>query len=113
MGKEVSKFEVRFNDLTVAEATVRAAELRNAVLDASSEVSANIVKDDQATMDMGATLVLLLGAPAAVAVAKGVADYMRRAGVSVTIVADGKETTFKNMAGSDIANSLKAIFSKK
>jgi nitrogen regulatory protein PII-like uncharacterized protein len=88
-------------------------QLRDALLETDSEVTVEIVKDDKNTMDMGATIVLILGTPAAIAISKGIADYIRRAGVTVTVSSDEKEVTIKNMKSEDVANSLKAIFSKK
>jgi hypothetical protein len=113
VSKDESTYRIKFNDLSTAEAGVHAQKLLDVVLDAGESVSADLIKADPNTMDMGATIVLLLGAPAAVAVAKGIADYIRRAGVSITVTSDDKEVTIKNMDGEDVANSLKAIFSKK
>jgi|JI10StandDraft_1071094.scaffolds.fasta_scaffold955305_1 hypothetical protein len=112
MKNHMSTIQIRFEDVPVSEANVKAEELRDAILDASHEVEVNISKDNKATMDFGSTLVLLLGAPAAVAVAKGIADYLRRAGGTVTISADGSIET-KNISGNDVASIAKALTQRK
>jgi hypothetical protein len=71
-------FVIRFENLSAAEASEKAASLREALLDASPDVSAEVKKTDASTMDMGATLLLALGTPAIIAIAKGIAAFMAR-----------------------------------
>jgi hypothetical protein len=61
-----------------AEATREAASLRKHLLDeVASDLSIELVKENANTQDMGATLVLALGTPTAIAVAQGIADWIR------------------------------------
>lgn len=108
MNDTASTYEIRFDHLSVADASIKAQGLRQAVLEASGEAQAKIVKDDPSTMDFGATLILVLGAPAAVAVAKGISDYLRRVGGTVSITAAGGVET-KGIAGADVAAIVKAL----
>lgn len=54
----------------------KAKELRQYVKDADRTVDAEIAKDDETAMDMGATLIVVLGTPAIVAVATKI-DILR------------------------------------
>jgi hypothetical protein len=65
-----SEIVVRFENVSVAESGQNVAELREYVLDACPGVQANIRKDDPTTQDFGTTLVILLGTPVMVALAK-------------------------------------------
>ena len=73
-------FVVRLEGVSSAEAGIEAQSLREVVLDAAPEVEASIHRDREESMDGGASLLLLLGAPAVVAVAKGLAGYIRQRG---------------------------------
>jgi hypothetical protein len=108
MNVERSEFEIRFEDLSVAEAGTKASRLRRELLDASSDVDVTIKKDDPENLDFGATLVLVLGAPAVVAIAHGIASYLKRHGGSVTITKDGSVIA-KNISGDDVARITEAL----
>jgi hypothetical protein len=71
-------FIIRFEDMTVAEANIMTESLRDAILDSHRDVSIERLRDDPSAQDFGATLVLLLAAPAAVEVAKGIARWLER-----------------------------------
>lgn len=77
---EGSKLElqVEFENVDTAEAGRLAESLRDYVLDADDSVEATRRRHDQSSMDFGASLVLLLGAPAVVAVAKGIESFLER-----------------------------------
>ncbi|MBR0793996.1 hypothetical protein JQ615_01190 [Bradyrhizobium jicamae] len=72
------KFFIEFQDVDTAAAGTLAEELREYLLSADPAVSAERRRADQSSMDFGATLILLLGAPAAVAVAKGIEVFLAR-----------------------------------
>lgn len=112
MEKDLAHFEVRFEDCSLDIAQSKVAELSEYILDASSDVEVKISKDDQTTMDFGATLVLILGAPAVVAVAKGISVYLSRAGGTVSISAEGAIET-KNISGDDVAKIVAALSKRK
>lgn len=110
MNAQTQQFEIRFEDLPVAEAGTKAARLRRELLDVSPEVTVNIVKDDPENQDFGATLILLLGTPAIIAVANGVASYLARNRGKITITKDGTVVA-ENISGDDAARIAEA-FSK-
>ena len=72
------EFVVRFEGLTAAEAAEKASLLLEAVRDAEPSVQADLNKTDHHTQDMGATVILLLSAPAIVAISKGIAKFIAR-----------------------------------
>jgi hypothetical protein len=71
---------IRFEDVTGAEAGVEAQRLQEVLLDSAPDINVRLKRERSDTMDMGATLVLLLGTPAVIAVAKGIAAYVKQRG---------------------------------
>ena len=71
---------ISFEELTGAEAGVEAQRLQEVLLDSAPGVNVTLKRERSDTMDMGATLVLLLGTPAVIAVAKGIAAYIKQRG---------------------------------
>lgn len=114
MDRNSQEIKIRFEELTVAEGGQRAEELRNDLLDigAIDNKDVQVAKDDPQTQDFGATLVLMLGAPAAVVLAKGIKDYLERRGGTISIESDGKVVA-KGVRGSDVARIVEAIFKQK
>lgn len=72
------KLILRIQGPSVAESNQLAAELRQSVLDASPDVEARISREGEASQDFGASLVLVLGTPAVIAVAKGIQAWLKR-----------------------------------
>lgn len=85
---KTTSVRIRLEDLSIAEASSGIKALRNDVLDADRNVKADIMQEDPAHQDFGATLVLVLGAPAAIAVAKGIANWLAREGGKATLSMD-------------------------
>lgn len=112
MTNEQQSFKIRFPDLTASEAGKRAEDLRQDLLGVSPDARATIEQEDPSNQDFGATLVLILGAPAAVAIAKGIADYLSRVRGTITIEADGKIIA-ENISGADVAKIEQALSSRR
>lgn len=93
---DTQKVVIHFEDLTPAEAGKKAANLREALLDASPDVSVNVEKRDTTTMDPGTVLLLVLGTPAVIAIAKGIAAFIARErhGTLVIEFPDGRLVKF-------------------
>ncbi len=76
------EISIQFDDLGPAEAGEKAALLREALLDAAPGLSAEVRRGDAESMDMGATLILVLGTPAVIAVAtqlaRGIGAFIAR-----------------------------------
>ncbi len=104
---------IQFENVTVGEAGVHATHLRDVLRDFQHDddgqelESVDLRKDSQETMDFGTTLVLVLGAPAMVVTARGIANYLTRAGVKVKIKNGEIETV--GVDGKDVAQIVKAI----
>jgi hypothetical protein len=72
---------ITFDGLKSAEANREVDDLRQALLGrVGDEVVASIETADADSQDVGQTLVLLFGAPAAVAIAQGIRAYLARRG---------------------------------
>ncbi len=81
---------IRFPELELSDAGRAARNLREQILDDAPGVDADVRKDDSSTMDFGATLILVLGTPAVVALAQGIAKWMMRERTVLEIESDGK-----------------------
>lgn len=83
---------ISFAGLNAAEAGDKAALLVDALRDAAPEVQADRRRADGEAQDLGVTVALILGAPAIVAIAKGIASFIarERPGVLVIETKDGK-----------------------
>ncbi len=80
---------VRLQGLSTAEANQCAAELENQLRRVTrDQVQIQRRKEREETQDFGATLVVILGTPAALAVAKGIRDFIAKSGNRVVIETD-------------------------
>jgi hypothetical protein len=109
---DLCKLTIRLEGLTVNEANKASRDLEKVLSPfVGPNGSVEIVRTDSARQDMGATLILVLGTPAAIAIAKGIHDYIAKRGNRVVIetaegmvLATGDAT--KNI---DIAKTAEAI----
>ena len=69
-------FTIQFEEESLAEAGIQAGILKDTILDETSDIDIKLEKTDPTTQDAGNILVLLLGTPALVAVAGGIARYL-------------------------------------
>jgi hypothetical protein len=77
--------EIELVGVADAEAGRLAAELRDYLLDEDPDLVVDQVRADPRTQDVGALLVLLLATPAAVAVARGVQQWLARRATSEVV----------------------------
>lgn len=73
---EQQTYFVTFENASAAEANRYAEELRHLILEASPDITVQRQRDDPRSQDFGATLVLLLGTPAAGALIKALGDWL-------------------------------------
>jgi hypothetical protein len=79
------QLRVHFQELTAAEASIAANQLA-ADLDAlRPDVDISLVRVNEATQDLGTAVVLVLGAPAVVVVARGIANFLTKRGTTARI----------------------------
>ena len=107
----MATYKLRFENLSVAEAATKAARLREDLLQVGEDVTARLEKSDITTQDFGTTLVLVLGTPSALAIAKGIANYLSRDRGTITIEESGKVIA-TGLTGKDAARIAEA-FAKK
>jgi len=93
--EELVTVAIRFPELELGEAGRVAWQLREVILDDVPGAKADVEKDDRTNQDLGATLVAVLGTPAILALAHGVASWLRRRGQTIEIEIDGKRTRFR------------------
>lgn len=93
---------ITFDNVSEADADRYASDLRNVILDASPDVEVERRRDDRYTQDFGAALVLLLGAPAVVAIAKATGDWLtRHKSVGISIKTARGEIIGTNLTGKE------------
>ena len=86
MGSEQQQVLIRFEGLTTAQANQAATELRNQIRRATgSQVTVDVIKENPETQDFGSTLAVVLGTPFAVALAKGISDFISKSGSRVVV----------------------------
>ena len=95
-------FTIRFVDVTPEDANKYASELRREIEEISPDVRVEIRKEDKAAQDFGATLVLVLGTGAAIAVAQGIADWLRkRTSACITVTRAGTQAVASGVSSKD------------
>jgi len=77
---EKQEFMIRFDGLSSAEASVEAQRLQEMLTDGSPDIDVKLRRERAESMDMGATLVLVLGTPAIIMLAKGLAAWLGQRG---------------------------------
>jgi hypothetical protein len=106
-------FTIKFEGVSAAEANQYASELRNTLLDAIPDVKVDQRRDDIRSQDFGATLVLILGTPAVIAISKAIGNWLQlRNSASLTIENDGRVIA-RNITSKDAAKLAELMLTKK
>ena len=103
---------IRFEGLSAAAAGQAAEELqRNLLRSARGMATIDLKKDRTDTQDFGATLVIVLGTPAALAIAKGIHDFISKHGHRVTITTEHGRiiATGDGAKNIDVAQAVQAL----
>jgi hypothetical protein len=95
------QYVIHFDDASTADANRYASELRDAILDASPDVAVEQRRDDEHAQDFGATLVLLAGTPAAMAVARAIGNWVTRTRGTITITDGDTRIVVENVPGGE------------
>jgi hypothetical protein len=99
---------IRFPDIELGAAGRAAQDLRAQLQDDVPHAAIELRRDDAANQDLGATLIAVLGTPALVVLAHGVAAWIKRRGVAVELEIEGRKTTLR-AAGAIDDNTVKII----
>lgn len=116
---EAHELLIRFDNTSQAQANQYASELQEDLLDLLEDVSIEVIKEAEGTMDFGTTLAVVLGTPAVIALAKGIQLWLsKRPAAGIRIVKkkpDGEIVEILVVAEdsqnlSEIAEALQAAF---
>lgn len=104
------KLKISFGDEKPALATRFANELSKEITKSASDVQISVERDDPTNMDFGATLVLVLGAPAIVALVKALDNWLQlRNSASITIRTEEGEVIIDKANSADVDKILKRL----
>ena len=99
---EQQTYTITFDGVSDADANRYASELRNVLLDATSDVEVERKRDDPRTQDFGATLLLALGTSAVPALVKAIGDWLAiHHKVGITIKTAEGEVIATNLTTND------------
>lgn len=108
----MTNFEISFDGSSPAEAAQLSNELEQDIREAAA-VDIARKKERHDTQDFGSTLVLVLGTPVAIIVAKAVAAFLlRHSGATIRISKNG-ELIAQNLDSKDAARIAEAFSGKK
>lgn len=111
---EQQTYLITFDNVSAAEANRYAEELRHFILAASPDVTVQRQRDDPQAQDFGATLVLLLGTPAAGAIIKAIGDWLAlRNRASLSIRRDGETLALKNITSAKAAELAQLLLNRE
>ena len=108
---ETQSFTVSFIDSTVAEMNGYAEDLRGELSEAHDDVRVDRRRHDPEAQDFGATLVLVLGTPAIVAVAKALHTWLSRNNTAIVTIErlDGQKLVVRNLESKDVPTTVAAF----
>lgn len=102
-----------FEGVSEAEANRYAEELREALLDATTDIEVQRQRENPLAQDLGATLVLIMGTPALVAAVNAIGNWLqKRRSVTLTIVTAEKKMVAENLTNKDAAHLLQLFLTQ-
>ena len=108
------KYIITFDGVSEADANRYADELRDALLDAASDITVQRRRHDARAQNFGETLVLILGTPAVVIAAKTIGDWLKlRTSASLTVEMPGKRMAIQNITSKNAAQLAERLLSQK
>ncbi|MGD0109456.1 MAG: hypothetical protein ABSC06_36305 [Rhodopila sp.] len=98
------RYTIRFDGMEAADAGRAAESLRQTLLDVDPTIQATRVRTDAEVMDFGATLAIILAAPAIVELAKGITNWLARSHSSrLTVIGPDGSTIVENISARQAA----------
>lgn len=102
-----------FEGISQAEANHYAEELREVLLDATSEIDVQRQRENPLAQDLGASLALILGTPAVVATVHALGNWLqKRRSAKLTIVTAEKKIVAENLTNKDAAQLLQLFLTQ-
>ena len=88
-------------------------ELREVLLDATTEIDVQRQRENPLAQDLGASLVLIMGTPAVVAVVQAIGDWLqKRRSASLMIVTAEKKIVAENLTNKDAVHLLQLFLTQ-
>ncbi|MGQ3280526.1 MAG: hypothetical protein ACT6WE_28850, partial [Shinella sp.] len=88
---EKKTYQIQFDEGSAAERTLLAQSLQDYIAEVDADIDIQTTRENEEAQDFGSTLVLVLGTPVAIIVAKAIADFLHRnSGAMITISENGK-----------------------
>jgi hypothetical protein len=107
------EFRIDFPHASVADANRFCEDLRAQLLDADDSIRIERLRRDSSTMDFGATLAVVLGAPATVALAKALISWAQRNNrANLRVVTKDGVLVAENLQSKDAAAVVRALAGK-
>lgn len=101
---------LRFPDATTAEASRGAESLRESILDRVPEVKVELSRSNEAAMNSGDILTIVLGSPAIIALARAIHSWcVRNNATGFELVTDRGSITVKSARSEDVAGIVDAL----
>jgi hypothetical protein len=107
--EEEQTLVLKFDGASTAQANQFAETLSRELKQSVPDVNVRRKRENEETQDFGTTLVLVLGTPAAIALAKALQSWAARYGTSVSVSDENGTVLLKNVQGSDAAKIVAAI----
>jgi hypothetical protein len=102
-----------FEGASPAEANQYAEELREVLLDATTEIAVQRQRENPQAQDLGASLALIMGTPGLVAAVQAIGNWLqKRHSASLTIVTAEKKIVAKNLTNKDAAHLLQLFLTQ-
>ena len=102
-----------FEGVSAAEANRYAEELREALSDATAEITVQRQRENPLAQDLGASLALIMGTPALVAAVNAIGNWLqKRHSASLTIVTAEKKMVAENLTHKDAAQLLQLFLTQ-
>jgi hypothetical protein len=96
-----------FEGVSEAEANRYAEELREVLLDATTEIAVQRQRENPLAQDLGASLVLIMGTPGLVAAFQAISNWLqKRHSATLSIVTAEKKIVAENLTSKDAAQLL-------
>jgi histidyl-tRNA synthetase len=104
---------ITFDDASPADANQYTDELRNAILDATPDIMVRRKRSDSHAQDFGATLILILGTPAAAAVVTAIGNWLKlRQSASITWKTENEQILVQNITSRDAVQLAQLLLTK-